>query len=94
MLKNPSPFAVVQIGAGVICIMIAVGGFLLKPHFIQALSLLFLGAGNLLYGLSNNSSDTSERGRRLSQVALSQVASASLVVCAVLSFYNAYFDSK
>ncbi len=89
MLKNPSPFAVVQIGAGVICIMIAVGGFLLKPHFIQALSLLFLGAGNLLYGLSNNSSDTSERGRRLSQV-----ASASLVVCAVLSFYNAYFDSK
>lgn len=89
MENNKSPFAVVQIGAGVICLLIGVSTFLVSVNFILGATLLFLGAGILLHGITNNNTDKSERGKMLSRI-----ATVCVIIASGLIFYNMFFNSK
>ncbi len=69
MEKKHSPLAIFEIGSGIICILIGVSGFVQYVSFVVVFQILFLGAGLLLYGLTNNNADKSERGKMLSNIA-------------------------
>lgn len=89
MEKNHSPFAIVEIGGGIIGLLIGISGFLLQDNLIINFQLLFLGAGLLLYGLSNNKADKSERGKMFVNA-----ASICIIVAAILSFLDYYYRHK
>lgn len=89
MEKAKSIVAVLQIGVGVICFLIGIGSFLLSVDFILGATLLFLGAGVTLHGVTNNNTDKSEKGKMLSRI-----ATVCIVVAAGLIFYNMFFNSK
>jgi predicted membrane protein len=89
MKKNHSPFAVVEIGGGIICFLIGISGFLQHVDFLLIIQILFLGVGLLLYGLTNNNTDKSERGKMLSNI-----ASIFMIIVGILSFYNYFYNSK
>jgi hypothetical protein len=89
MEKNHSPFAIVEIGGGIICLLIGVSGFLQNSNFILIFQNLFLGAGLLLYGLTNNNTDKSARGKMLSNI-----AAIFIIIVGLLSFYNYFYNSK
>ena len=87
MSENQSPYAVFQIGLGIICILIGASGFILSIRYLLALEALFLGIGVLLYGLANNNKDQSKRGKMLSNI-----GSVFYVLGAILIFYNTFFN--
>ena len=89
MEKNYSPFAIVEIGGGIICILVGISGFLKGAGIVGAFQILFIGAGLLLYGLTNNNSDKSERGKMLSNM-----ASVFMIVASILYFYIYFYGSK
>ncbi len=89
MDKNYSPFAIVEIGCGIICLLLGVNGFLKSDSYIPIFQILFLGAGLLLYGLTNNNTDKSERGKMLSNI-----ASIFMIATSVLYFYIYFYGSK
>lgn len=89
MEKNHSPFAIVEIGCGVICILLGINGFLKHAGFVGIFQILFLGGGLLLYGLTNNNTDKSERGKMLSNT-----ASVFMIATSILYFYNSFYGSK
>jgi len=88
MEKKQSPFAIVQIGVGIACLLIGVSGFLLSVDYILALEGLFLGAAVLLYGLINNTVKA-EKGK-----ILSYIASGCMIIAFILIFYNSFFNTK
>lgn len=90
MEKAKSIIAVVQIGVGVICLLIGVIIFLsFEVNFILAATLLFLGAGVTLHGVTNNNTDKSKKGQMLSRV-----ATVCVIVASALIFYNMFFNSN
>lgn len=90
MKNNKSPFAVVQIGVGIICLSIGIMIFLqFWVDYVLGATLLFMGTGVLLHGITNNNTDKSERGILLSRIATCCVAMASGLI-----FYNIFFNSK
>ena len=89
MNKNHSPFAIIEIGSGIICLLLGVIGFVKEGEIIMPLHIIFLGFGLLLYGLTNNNADKSERGKMLSNI-----ASIFLIVASILFFYNYFYGSK
>jgi hypothetical protein len=89
MKENQSPYAVFQIGLGIICVLIGISGFVLSIRYVLALEAMFLGLGILLYGLANNNKDKSERGKMLTSV-----GSVFYVLGVLLIFYNLFFNSK
>ena len=89
MKENQSPYAIVQIGLGIVCILIGISGFITSTHYILALEAVFLGAGILLFGLANNNKDKSERGKTLSSIGW-----VFYILGALLIFYNIFFHSK
>ena len=89
MKENQSPYAVFQIGLGIICVLIGVSGFIKSIHYMPALEAMFMGLGILLYGLANSNKDKSERGKRLTAV-----GSVFYVLGVILIFYNLFFNSK
>ena len=89
MKNNKSAFAIIQIGVGVICLLIGVSAFFVSVDFILGTTLLFLGTGVLLHGVTNNNTDKSEKGKMLSLV-----ATICVVIASGLIFYNMFFNSK
>lgn len=89
MEKAKSIVAIVQIGVGVVCLLIGISSFLVSVNFILGATLLFLGAGVTLHGVTNNNTDKSEKGK-----ALSRAATVCVIVASGLIFYNMFFNSK
>ena len=89
MEKNHSPFAIVEIGAGIICLLMALSDAFLETISILTIQMTFLGAALLFYGLSNNKADTSERGKMMVNA-----ASICIIIAAILSFLNYYYRHK
>lgn len=89
MKENKTPWAAVQIGSGIVCILIGLSGFIMSANFALSLEVLFLGAGTLLFGLSNNNKNTSEKGKTLSVA-----GSVFFTLGVILIFYNTFFNSK
>lgn len=89
MKENQSPYAVFQIGLGIVCVVIGVSGFVMSMRYTLAFEAMFLGLGILLYGLANNNKDKSERGKLLTFV-----GSAFYVLGLILIFYNLFFNSN
>jgi hypothetical protein len=90
MGKNFSPFAVVEIGGGIICLLIGVSEILQQNvSFTLILQLLLLGGGLLCYGLANNNTDKSERGGMLSNL-----GGVFMIIVGILSLYNYFYSSK
>ena len=57
MENNKSVFAIVQIGVGIICLLMGVSAFFISIEVILGAILLFLGTGVLLHGITNNNTD-------------------------------------
>jgi hypothetical protein len=89
MKENQSPYAVFQIGLGLVCILIGVSGFIMSENYVLAFEALFLGIGILLYGLANNNKDKSERGK-----ILTSIGSVFYILGVILIFYNTFFNTK
>ncbi len=89
MEKNHSPFAIVEIGCGIICILLGIKGVLKSDGFIPIFQILFLGIGLLLYGLTNNNTDKSEHGKTLSNF-----ASIFMIATSILYFHIYFYGSK
>jgi hypothetical protein len=90
MENNKSPFAIVQIGVGIICLLIGIIIFLsFEVNYVLGATLLFLGTGILLHGVTNNNTDKSEKGKMLSLI-----ATICVVIASGLIFYNMFFNSK
>jgi hypothetical protein len=89
MKENQTPWAVVQIGVGIIFILISVSSFIFAAHQALAIQNLFLGAGILLSGLSDNNKDKSERGK-----ILSYGGSVFSLIGAILVLYNTFLSSN
>ena len=89
MKESQSPYAIFQIGLGLICVLIGVSGFILSIRYLLALEALCLGTGILLFGLANNNKDKSEKGKMLSLI-----GSVFYVLGAILIFYNLFFGWK
>lgn len=85
MEKNHSPFAIIEIGGGIICFLMVVSSFVLQDVSTTTFQLLFLGVAILLYGLSNNNTDKSKRGKMMSAI-----ASVCIIISAIISFYGYY----
>jgi len=89
MEENQSSYAIFQIGLGIVCLLIGTSGFIMSEHHMLTLQTLFLGVGILLYGLTNNNKDKSERGKMLTSIG------SVFYVLGVLSiFYNTFFHTK
>lgn len=86
MRENQTPWAIVQIGLGIICILMGVSGFTLAVQYNLALELIFFGVGVLLFGLANNNKDKSERGKMLTRI-----GAVFYIIGAILIFYNLFF---
>ena len=65
MKENKSPWTVFQIGLGIILILGGLSGFILSQKYLLASENLLMGAGLLLFGLSDNNKDESKKGKRL-----------------------------
>ena len=89
MNKNPSPFAIIEIGGGIIGLLIAASSFILLDVSILTFQLTFMGAALLLYGLSNNKVDKSERGK-----IMVTAASVCIIVAAIFSLLAFYYRYK
>ncbi len=89
MKKNHSPFAILEIGGGIIGLLIAASSFIFQDISILSFQLPFMGAALLLYGLSNNKADKSERGQMLVKA-----ASICLIIAAMFSFIGYYYRYK
>ncbi len=89
MEKKHSPFAIVEIGSGIICILAGISSFLKEGRLILTFQILFLGFGLLLYGLTNNNADKSERSKLLSHI-----ASVFMIVTSILYFFNYFYGSE
>ncbi|MEO8072968.1 MAG: hypothetical protein ABI686_06945 [Acidobacteriota bacterium] len=89
MEKNHSPFAIIEIGGGIIGLLIAASSFILQDVSITTFHLIFLGVALLLYGLSNNSADKSKRGKMMVNA-----ASVCLIFAAILGFFDYYYRHK
>jgi hypothetical protein len=89
MENNKSVFAIVQIGVGIICLLMGVSAFFISIEVILGAILLFLGTGVLLHGITNNNTDESERG-----ILLSRIATFCVAIASGLIFYNIFFNSK
>jgi hypothetical protein len=89
MRENQTPYAAFQIGLGIVCVLTGVSGFILSDRYTLAFESLFLGLGILLYGLANNNTDKSERGKTLTTI-----GAIFYVLGAILIFYNLFFNSK
>lgn len=88
MKENQSPFAIVQIGIGIVCILVGIGGFTLHENALLSLQNVFLGAGVLLYGLTNNNTDKSAKGKTLSYIASVFMILASVLIIYAIFFYH------
>jgi membrane-bound ClpP family serine protease len=90
MENKKSAFAVVQTGLGIVCLLIGIIIFLsFEVNYVLGATLLFLGTGILLHGVTNNNTDKSEKGKRLSLI-----ATICVVIASGLIFYNFFFNSK
>ena len=87
MKENQAPYAVFQIGLGIVCLLIGAGGFIMSIRYLLALEAMFLGLGLLLYGLANNNKDKSNRGKMLTSI-----GSVFYVLGAILIFYDLFFN--
>ena len=89
MREKYSPYAIFQIGVGLFCILVGVSGFILSARFLSWLEALCLGIGFLLFGLTNNNSDKSEKGKIFSFLAY-----IFYIIGIILLFYITFFNSK
>ncbi len=83
MEKNQSVFAIVQIGIGIISILMGISVFIVSVNYISGLNLLLMGTGVLLYGLTNNNADKSSKGKMLSFI-----ASIFIVIASILKYFK------
>jgi hypothetical protein len=76
------PAAVIQIGIGIVLILISVGALIILSNELQYFGFLLIGIGNLLAGFSNNNSDLSPKGK-----ALSYASAGCIFVGLILTVY-------
>jgi hypothetical protein len=86
MKENKTPWAIFQIGLGLVCVLIGISGFILSAQFWLSLEALFLGVGVLLFGLTNNNTNKSDKGKTMSYTAY-----GFYILGVLLIFYNTFF---
>lgn len=87
--NNRGTFSSIQLGLGIILILMAIGSFAGSVEPLNTFSILFYGAGSLLSGFAYKNASGSEKSKMLINV-----SSVCFLFGAAIMIYHSFFVEK